>query len=116
MTDQITDLLGIVKASDSETAGKFTSDFKDAMEKIDEAFYTTMLKVTAGTGGLPAYRIIYITSLGTAMSDSNANPTHMGRVVGMTAETIAEGETGLVRRIGGLKMNHGASPLGHLIF
>lgn len=100
MTDQITDLLGIVKASDSETAGKFTSDFKDAMEKIDEAFYTTMLKVTAGTGGLPAYRIIYITSLGTAMSASNANPTHIGRVVGMTAETIAEGETGLVRRIG----------------
>ena len=100
MTDQLTDLLEIVKASDSNTAGKFTSDFKDAMEKIDDAFYTTMLKVTAGTGGLPAYRIVYITSFGTAMSASNANPTHMGRVVGMTVETIAEGEAGLVRRIG----------------
>ena len=100
MTDQLTDLLEIVKASDSNTAGKFTSDFKDAMEKIDDAFYTTMLKVTAGTGGLPAYRIVYITSLGTAMSASNANPTHMGRVVGMTVESISEGETGLVRRMG----------------
>ena len=100
MTDQLTDLLEIVKASDSNTAGKFTSDFKDAMEKIDEAFYTTMLKVTAGTGGLPAYRIVYITSFGTAMTASNVNPTHMGRVVGMTIETIAEGETGIVRRIG----------------
>ena len=38
MTDQLTDLLEIVKASDSNTAGKFTSDFKDAMEKIDDAF------------------------------------------------------------------------------
>lgn len=100
MTDQITDLLGIVKASDSETAGKFTSDFKDAMEKIDEAFYTTMLKVIAGTGGLPAFRIVYITSSGTALAASYANPTHMGRVVGMTVEAINEGETGIVRRIG----------------
>lgn len=100
MTDQLTDLLGIIKASDSETAGKFTTDYKDAMEKIDEAFYTTMLKVTAGTGGLPAFRIVYITSSGTALCASNANPTHMGRVVGMTVETIAEGEQGLVRRIG----------------
>lgn len=100
MTDQITDLLGIVKASDSETAGKFTSDFKDAMEKIDEAFYTTMLKVTAGTGGLPAFRIVYITSSGTALAASYANPTHMGRVVGMTVEAINEGETGIVRRMG----------------
>lgn len=100
MTDQLTDLLEIVKASDSNTAGKFTSDFKDAMEKIDEAFYTTMLKVTAGTGGLPAYRIVYITSSSTALAASNANPTHMGRVVGMTVESISEGETGLVRRMG----------------
>ncbi len=100
MTDQLTDLLEIVKASDSNTAGKFTSDFKDAMEKIDSAFTTTMLKVTAGTGGLPAFRVVYITSLGTALSASNANPTHMGRVVGMTVESIAEGETGIVRRIG----------------
>ena len=100
MTDQLTDLLGIVKASDSDVPGKFTADFKDAMEKIDDAFYAVMFKVTAGTGGLPAYRIVYITSLGTALAASNANPTHMGRVVGMTVEEIAEGEQGIVRRIG----------------
>jgi len=100
MADHLTDLLGIVKSSDSETPGKFAEDFEDAMEKIDSAFMTTMLKVTAGTGGLPAYRVVYITSLGTALAASNANPTHMGRVVGMTIETINEGETGIVRRIG----------------
>ena len=100
MTDQLTDLLGLVKASDSDIPGKYADDFKETMEKIDEAFTTTMLKVTAGTGGLPAYRIVYITSLGTALSASNQNSTHMGRVVGMTVEEIAEGETGLVRRIG----------------
>ena len=100
MTDLLTDLLQIVKSSDSETAGKFATDFESAMEKIDEAFTTTMLKVTAGTGGLLAYRLIYITSLGTVISASNQNPTHMGRVVGMTTEAIAEGEEGVVRRIG----------------
>ena len=100
MTDRLTDLLKIVKSSDSETAGKFATDFQDAMEKIDSAFSTVLLKVTAGTGGLPAYRVVYITSLGTAMAASSQNPTHMGRVVGMTIETIAEGGTGLVRRIG----------------
>jgi len=100
MADQLTELLKIVKASDSETPGKFASDFQDAMEKIDSAFTTTILRVTAGTGGLLAYRIVYITSLGTALAASNANPTHMGRVVGMAVEAINEGETGLVRRIG----------------
>ncbi len=100
MTDKITDLLGLVKASDSNVLGKPSKDLENNFQKIDEAFTTTMLKVTAGTGGLPAFRIVYITSLGTALSASNANPTHMGRVVGMTVETIAEGEAGLVRRIG----------------
>jgi hypothetical protein len=100
MTDQLTELLKIVKASDSETPGKFATDFEDAMEKIDSALTTTILKVTAGTGGLLAYRIVYITSLGTALAASNANPTHMGRVIGMTVEAISESETGLVRRIG----------------
>ena len=34
------------------------------------------------------------------MSASNQNPTHMGRVIGMTVEAIAKGNEGLVRRIG----------------
>lgn len=100
MADQLTELLKMVKSSDSEVPGKFVTDFQDAMEKIDSAFTTTMLRVKAGTGGLLAYRIVYITSLGTAMAASNMNETHMGRVVGMTVENISEGETGLVRRIG----------------
>ena len=100
MTDQLTDLLGLVKAGDGSVPGKPSQDLKDNFQKINDAFYTTMLKVTAGTGGLPAYRIVYITSSSTALAASNANPTHMGRVVGMTVETIAEGEAGLVRRIG----------------
>ena len=89
MTDRLTDLLKIVKGSDSEEEGKFAVDFEETMEKIDEAFTTTMLKVTAGTGGLPAYRIVYITSLGTALSASNANPTHMGEGCRNDVEAIS---------------------------
>jgi len=100
MTDRITDLLELVKASDSSVLGKPSTDLENNFQKIDEAFTTTMLKVTAGTGGLLAYRLVYITSLDTVLSASNQNPTHMGRVVGMTVGTIAEGEEGIVRRIG----------------
>jgi len=98
--DELTELLKIVKASDSNIPGKFAADFAENMTKIDNAFSTTFLKVVAGTGGLLAYHIVYITSLGTAQSASNLNLTHMGRVVGITIEDILEGESGLVQRIG----------------
>ncbi len=98
--DELTELLKIVKASNSDEPGKFATDFAESMEKIDNAFSTTLLKVTAGTGGLQAYHVVFIGSSGLAFTASNQNITHMGRVVGMTIEDIVEGEQGLVRRIG----------------
>jgi len=95
-----TDILKLIKSDNSNVPGGFAADFAENMGKIDNAFSTTFLKVIAGVGGLLAYHIVYITSLGTALAASNANPTHMGRVVGMTVEEIAEGEQGIVRRIG----------------
>lgn len=95
-----TDILKLIKTDNSNVPGGFAADFAENMGKIDNAFSTTFLKVIAGVGGLLAYHIVYITSLGTALTASNQNLTHMGRIVGITIEPIVEGESGIVRRIG----------------
>jgi hypothetical protein len=56
--------------------------------------------VTAGTGGLPAFRVVYLTTSGTAMAAAASNVTHADRIVGMTTAAIAEGQNGVVRRTG----------------
>ncbi len=98
-----TEKLGLVRSSDNVTAGSFAQDFSDNMQKIDDAFGTTMGRFTAGTGGVPAFRIVYITNNGTIQSASCYNETHMNRIVGMTVEDIPEGQTGLVYRIGAIE-------------
>lgn len=103
MAEVRTDKLGLVKSSDNAQAGSFAQDFADNMQKIDDAFGTTMGRFTAGAGGVPAFRVVYIATDGTIRSASCYNLSHMCRIVGMTIEDIPEGQTGLVYRIGAVE-------------
>jgi hypothetical protein len=103
MAEVRTDKLGLVKSSDNAQVGSFAQDFADNMQKIDDAFGTTIGKFVAGTGGVPAFHIVYVNTEGKIQSASCYNLSHMNRIVGMTVEDIAEGQSGLVYRIGAIE-------------
>lgn len=54
----------------------------------------------AGTGGVNAYQIVYVSGAGTVLAANAQNETHAGRVVGIAAESTAAGQTVEVRRTG----------------
>lgn len=116
MAETKTNRLELIKSSDSNVAGSFAQDFADNMQKIDDAFGTVLGKFTAGTGGVPAYRIVYITTNGTIQSASCYNTSHIYRIVGMTVEDIPEGSSGLVYRIGEIENPNWSLAPGEVYF
>lgn len=58
--------------------------------------------VTGGTSGVNAYQVVFATTDSTVQAANSAEPSHAGRVVGMTEAAIAEGATGTVRTGGAI--------------
>ncbi len=54
----------------------------------------------AGSGGLQSYQIVYIDSEDTLKAANSNNPSHAGRVAGISTETVLEGEDVNIRVTG----------------
>ena len=57
---------------------------------------------TGGTGGVNAYQVVFATTTSDVQAANSAEPSHAGRVVGITTAAIAEGETGTVQQSGAI--------------
>lgn len=69
MADEITDLLGLVKASDSDIVGKFGQDLENNFQKIDDAYATTIIELES-----KADKDADATENNIAKFDTNKNP------------------------------------------
>lgn len=58
------------------------------------------VEVTAGTGGVQAFQVVMMANTGKIQAANGEEPSHAGRVVGMTTEAIAEDETGYCCQVG----------------
>ena len=60
----------------------------------------TSLYCMAGVGGIPIYKVVYLSDYDTALSADCSNITHFRKILGITTETKREGEQIQVKTIG----------------
>lgn len=53
---------------------------------------TNNIIATTGSGGIEAYQVVYIDSSNTVKAANALNPTHIGRVIGLTTEASDAGD------------------------
>jgi len=72
----------------------------DADGIVDSA-EATVIKVTAGIGGINAYQLVMIDPItGVSIPADGTNSTHAGHAVGMALANIAEDDDGFIQQIG----------------